>query len=69
MAIQERQIPGSWVVGPPGLLFLILDVGKAAVPVYLAFQYTNIPSDLVRFKVLDQIALAMIAMSLIVGHA
>jgi glycerol-3-phosphate acyltransferase PlsY len=57
---------GGWV---PGLLSLILDVGKAAIPVYLAFQYANISSDLVRSKILDQIALAMIAISPIVGHA
>jgi glycerol-3-phosphate acyltransferase PlsY len=47
-----------------GMTTLALDIGKSAVPVYIASQYMQPPSGIT-----SQIGLAAIAVSPIVGHA
>lgn len=51
---------GGWV---PGMISLILEIGKGLLPVYFAIQYIGQPSGAI-----SQIGLALIAFAPVVGH-
>lgn len=60
----------SWKLGgwAPGMLSLVLDVGKAAIPVYVALTFPDLLSDSDWSGTTKQIGVALIAIAPVVGH-
>jgi glycerol-3-phosphate acyltransferase PlsY len=56
----------AWKLGGhiPGITSLVLEIGKGAIPLYVAFQYLNLPSTIT-----SELLYAVLLLSPIIGHA